>query len=163
MKQKLEIGKAHELANVIAECEAAGVFTEMDAKTRADIENAHATANFELRLEQEELAEKPRKGMILSVYRSAGGVDCPLGGASAKFADILLVGPNVPEIFEEKPDRPAFVLGEISGRLHLKSADADPKGWYMHGGNFAHSCDSRVTELMPYPVMIFDRQEPYAD
>jgi|CXWL01.1.fsa_nt_gi hypothetical protein len=50
-----DIEKAHALAAVIMEAEELGVFEAMDAKTRANIENAHETANVQRLQEADEL------------------------------------------------------------------------------------------------------------
>lgn len=106
------------------------------------------------------------KGMILDVLRHASvgaarASDCTNGGISGKFSEVLLVGPGVPEIFEETPDRPPVVLGMRCGRQYLRPID-EPRpghnGWMM-GGNFAYSCDSRFGKFSEYPLPIHDRQE----
>lgn len=105
--------------------------------------------------------KKPRKGMILNVYRCAAWGDCTNGGLSSHYKDLLLVGPGVPEIFEERPGLPVVIMGEIRGSKHVRPADEPLPGFngWMMGGNFAWSSDSRLREIFEYPVAIHDRQE----
>lgn len=103
--------------------------------------------------------EKPKKGMILNVYRSADGSDCTKGGISSKHDAVLLVGPGVPEIFDEDPKRPTVKIGSAGGRIHLRPEN-DNGVWFMFGGNFAYSCDSRLRPILgDGPVHIHDRRE----
>ncbi len=159
MSKKLDIETAHALALCVQEADELGIFKRMDEKTRADIEYAHLTAITEQRLE-----EKPRKGMILDVYRHVrrgafAATDCTNGGISATRCELLLVGEGVPEIFEETPERPAVKIGSAGGRPHLRPVDDDGV-WFMFGGNFAYSCDSRLRPLLgDGPVHIHDRRE----
>lgn len=103
-----------------------------------------------------------RKGMILSVLRAAHGKDCSNGGISSQAIEVTLVGPGVPEIFEQSPERPTVVLlVQQSGYKYLAPAgtvDPGHVGW-MSGGNYAWTYDSRLRELFEYPLPIHDRQE----
>jgi hypothetical protein len=86
-----------------------------------------------------------RKGMILSVLRHANGSDCTNGGISSRFVDVVVVGPGIPEIFEEKPERPAVMVDERMGYKFLRPVEDCPSDQvgYMFGGNFAFTTDSR--------------------
>ncbi len=115
------------------------------------------------------MGTKPLKGLLINVYRSdTGSSDCTNGGVSAKAKWLLLVGPGVPEIFEEAPDRPVvrFKVGPMN-TLRLVP-DATVGKWVMFGGNYGSSSDSRFGEAVRaqgvqndgfYPVPIFDRVE----
>ena len=105
-----------------------------------------------------------KKGLLVFILRDSDGRDCTNGGISSKFTKAILIGDNVPEIFESSEDAPA---------LQLVRRDL-PNGEYLHaepvnqptdcagpmaGGNFIYSCDSRFRAINPYPLPIHDRFE----
>lgn len=107
---------------------------------------------------------KKARGLRISVYRDADGTDCTNGGISSRFARLTLIGAGIPEIFDVDDDAPAvtMITRNIGGReyKHLVPCDENAKplpGWYMFGGNFAKTSDSRFPH--PYPLAIHDRQE----
>lgn len=108
-------------------------------------------------------------GLIVSVFRSDLG-DCTNGGISSTTNKLTLV--NVEGPFKPSDDAPAAVL--------VKGPTLDPKDinvvvkpldykkkWYMFGGNFAHTSDSRFHEAVAQiagvrinaAVKIHDRNE----
>lgn len=110
------------------------------------------------------------KGLLVQVYRSDLG-DCTNGGISASRDKLILVGPDVPQIFEASDDAPAV-------RLVTKVRDSDymvvepvlpdeidlackprerSKTWFMAGGNFIWTSDGRFPNS--YPLPIHDRTE----
>jgi hypothetical protein len=101
------------------------------------------------------------KGMHVSIYRSADGSDCPLKGMSSRVTQAILIGEGVPELFEPGPDCPALYLDEHAGYLRLlpmPPVEIEDQGrWFMDGGNFAWSHDSRFP--CDYPIPIHDREE----
>lgn len=113
-------------------------------------------------------------GLVLNVYRSACGMDCTNNGITSKFTELLLVGKNVGAIFSAKDDRPRVTirvkdfLGRKSAHLVPCDENATPlEGWWMMGGNFAHTSDSRfrdaVSEALGFDfygaIAVHDRQE----
>lgn len=86
-----------------------------------------------------------RKGMILTVLRPATGKDFTNGGPSSKATEILVVSPGLPEIFEERPDRPTFELAFFGDYKFLRPVEPCPsdRAGYMFGGNFAYVTDDR--------------------
>jgi|CXWL01.1.fsa_nt_gi hypothetical protein len=99
------------------------------------------------------------KGMILDVYRRSDRVDCTNGGITTDRQAVLLVGPGVPEIFDEDPKWPTVKIGSAGGRIHLRPVE-DKGIWFMFGGNFAYSSDSRLRPILgDGPVHIHDRRE----
>lgn len=88
---------------------------------------------------------EPRMGMILTVLRRADGADCTNGGVSSKTATILVTGPEIPKIFSETADCPAFTIGDRGGYKFLTPVVPCPRdrAGYMMGGNYAVTCDSR--------------------
>lgn len=85
-------------------------------------------------------------GLCLSVYRWAFG-DCTNNGTSANVQNICVInipGPSSPSAFV-----PAFVLAlGPSGDPILKPANNQHGFGPMFGGNFAYTCDSRLSEAV---------------
>lgn len=128
------------------------------------------------------------KGLTLSVYRDAGSTyDCTLGGVSSKCTRLTLVGiiddrdkpnlstptpvkelPKESRIFAPADDRPAVILrirrqggARLLYSIEPYQADGGTR-WYMAGGNYASSCDSRLAELTGHQygaLSIHDRHE----
>jgi len=99
-----------------------------------------------------------KKGMLVNVLR-AKNYNCT-NGPSAGYDTLLLVGPGVPEIFEESAHRPTYTLvkqefGAGEPYLHIQPIEGNG---YMMGGNFAWTADSRFPNA--YPLPIHDRTEP---
>lgn len=108
------------------------------------------------------------KGFSVCVYRSARfGGDCSLGGISSKFSVLILLptestrkqGIIVPELLEAR-DNGIFLYY----RPEFKDMIAAPEGyedkernWYMFGGNFIWTSDSRFPAK--FPIKIHDRRE----
>lgn len=125
------------------------------------------------------------KGLLVSVFRDASGVDCTNGGVSSKGADLVLIkngaeiGPFSPEsgepvylakwcgrviacpenleVVAPRRSKPGSMF--VSDRLGESSIEY-LKGW-MFGGNFVYSSDSRFAALVPgsYPIPVYDRRE----
>jgi len=106
-----------------------------------------------------------KKGMIVDVYR-ANGHDCSMGGISSKHEAITITGPGIPEIEEPSEKYPEMIFepnaNRVDGNLALYPPDSYSEGkrvkWYMFGGNFAWSSDSRFPSAQP--IKIHDRHEP---
>lgn len=107
-------------------------------------------------------------GLILSVYRAVDFPDCTLNGLSAQFAELTVV--NVDGPFEPCAKRPAcwLVKGHIPNSAHLVVVDpASGDGrWFMMGGNYAGTSDSRFNEAVqkltgsrPGVLPVHDRHE----
>lgn len=116
-------------------------------------------------------------GLVADVFRSVkrrnedGSVvqqDCTLLGWSSKYDRVCII--NVDGPFEPKDDCPAVMLVKhrTLNAVHLVSvADLEAKNWTMMGGNFVHTCDSRLREAIeklisvPFhgPVACHDRVE----
>ena len=104
------------------------------------------------------------KGLIAWIYRN--GSDCSNGGISSRCDKDVVVGPDIPEIFEASEDMPAvkIVKRVIAGSLYVH---AEPLTWResdeitgMAGGTFIYSTDSRFRECVnEYPVSLHDRGE----
>lgn len=110
-------------------------------------------------------------GLIVSVYRADRG-DCTNGGISARASQLCLVNVNGP--FEPSHDMPAAILTTNNvghpvikpAHMHHDGVWGVESGWFMMGGNYAATSDSRFSEavakLLPgfYGALpIHDRQE----
>lgn len=100
-----------------------------------------------------------RKGLICYIYSS--GDECVLNAVKGK--TVLLVGSNIPEIFEESENHPAVEIIE----RNLSHMDKPYKTAYLvgkrtgacFGGRFIYSSDSRFRAVAEYPVPLHDRYE----
>lgn len=127
------------------------------------------------------------KGLILDFFRPARGVDCSLGGISARFDRCVLIGVvdygtarhwNIParpvpldsssRVFTPGGDYPAVYLAIGKHSDHDRFIiPADPETYEpdqrhgMFGGNFANTSDSRFSKLLPagFAVRVHDRYE----
>jgi hypothetical protein len=111
-------------------------------------------------------------GLIVEVYKFPLG-DCTRNGISSKAQELCLV--NVEGPFAPNTRTPAAILirGAGAGLVKIVPAANDDgswkpaTGWWMMGGNFAHTSDSRfhdavrsITDGQSYgAVPIHDRME----
>lgn len=102
------------------------------------------------------------RGLTAYVYKNALIGDCTNGGTSSKVDKITIVNAEGPSEADESA--PAFVVitRNIGGEIykHLQPANDEGKplpGWFMFGGNYAETSDSRFPNR--YPLAIHDRQE----
>lgn len=129
--------------------------------------------------------EEPNKGLILYFHRDASGIDCTIGGVSSRHAQCVLVGvvdytrsedgkpklrrlPAECRVFAPSDTRPPvwLVAGKhgaddlfiIPGRVDANEPDSR---WWMMGGNYAATSDSRFSELCGgnFAVRVHDRHE----
>ena len=104
-----------------------------------------------------------KKGMLVHVLRSALG-DCTNGGVTSRFASFVLVGEGVAEIFEADAKTPMLVATRSpSGRgWYAALPDEVQAGrWFMHGGNYVETSDSRFTDHFGGPIRVHDRTEEW--
>jgi hypothetical protein len=107
----------------------------------------------------------PKRGMLMSVYRSADLGDTTAGGVTSKYKKVVLVGAGVPEIFSPSESAPAVYLDEREGKLGPVARPVDQKegGTYMFGGNFIWTSDSRGRAFNNgAPIPVHDRFEDWA-
>jgi len=105
------------------------------------------------------------KGLLVSIYQRRDGSNCSNNGISSKFDRCILVGEGVPEIFEPSEDTPAVMLRKKSvfGKEYIYASPYHPedpnndKTWYMFGGQFVYTSDSRMPTKHPLPL--HDRTE----
>lgn len=92
-------------------------------------------------------------GLLVSVYRT-GKEDCTNHGISSRVDFLCVV--NVPGAFSPARDAPAAWLtrGNLPGTVKIVPAGHDGQeygeasGWWMMGGNYAASSDSRFAEAV---------------
>lgn len=112
-------------------------------------------------------------GLICEIYRCS--YDCTNGGWTAiqrGYKDVLLVGEGIRGPFpikESLKDRPIMMLcyrkwrGENGKQIEYYHVEplfpAEKRPWFMMGGNFIHTSDSRFAAINRYPLPVHDRQE----
>jgi hypothetical protein len=110
------------------------------------------------------------KGLHVSVLRYAYNYDSSLNGITAQADSILLVDEKLEGgLYEPEPDE--IYLKLVRRKIRAGEPDyihAEPYkngkklhggAWSMFGGNYVHSCDSRITALNRYPIPVHDRFE----
>ncbi|GAA2132192.1 hypothetical protein GCM10009825_14260 [Arthrobacter humicola] len=109
----------------------------------------------------------PLKGLTALIYRDALGIDFSNRGISATATEVTVVGPGIDPIFEATAERPAV---RIIRREHANGAiyhaeplptEDEPSVWYMFGGTFIFSSDSRFRTGIDFygAVPLHDRRE----
>lgn len=113
-------------------------------------------------------------GLICSILQPKDIGNCSNGGLSATCSKVTVLGvkynsgefKSMCNVFSPGADAPAVVIVErmIYGESYFTAypCDADGKpfdGWYMFGGCFIESSDSRFHDFFTYPVPLHDRQE----
>lgn len=108
--------------------------------------------------------------MSLYVFRHPLG-DCTNNGASSRYNTIYVVRDGIKEEDvlrhcrenKEFPDRFFKVTKVMVGDTEYRRLEPviDGGNWYMAGGNYAMTCDSRYSEFtgLDYPISIHDRKE----
>ena len=106
---------------------------------------------------------KKYKGLLVTVYKMPD-CDCTNKGMSHDKTQLILIGEGIPEIFEGDETNTVVLvernLKSFDGKyLHVEPVnyDNDHKPWFMAGGNFIYTSDSRFPNK--YPISIHDRVE----
>jgi hypothetical protein len=101
-------------------------------------------------------------GLMVSIYRASRIGDCTNGGVSSKYDTAVLIGAEGP--FEPSDTTPALYLTSFRGRLIATPEPLSGKAlsgasgkWWMFGGNYVSSSDSRFPN--DYPIPVYDRNE----
>lgn len=98
------------------------------------------------------------KGLVVNIYRT--NYDCTNGGATSSNDRAILVGNDIPELFESH-GRPVLkvVRRKIAGQEYIHAEPVDnPFGRHrMFGGNFIYTSDGRFPNR--YPIPVHDREE----
>lgn len=113
------------------------------------------------------------KALSVWVYRhmqDGKPLDCTNGGVSGREDMVLLVGDGV-DGYLEVPSHVSTFDGRAILRLDRRGKDprmiravpvvvGQKEPWFMDGGNFIYSCDSRFSALNNgFPIPIHDRVE----
>ena len=98
------------------------------------------------------MTDKKLMGLLVEVYRSR--FEATNGGVSSLYDTLLLVGDGVPEIFEASNKYPVVKLmtRNVGGRVYKyvqPLMDENDKTWFMFGGNFVYTSDSRFPNTYP--------------
>ncbi len=105
------------------------------------------------------------KGITADIYKSHLG-DCSNHGISSNYHEVLVVGPDIPELTEFDGTIPVVRIKKkkYGNDEYICAEPISPVspgyvGW-MAGGCFIWSCDSRFREsVSEQPVSLHDRQE----
>lgn len=100
------------------------------------------------------------KGLLVFVYRN--GSDCTANGISSKHDQLILIGDNIPEIFEgDETNTVKLVKRQFLGSeyLHVEPITERPFEAIgpMVGGNFIFSSDRSFPSQQP--ISVHDRFE----
>ena len=109
----------------------------------------------------------PARGITALIYRDALGIDFSNRGISATSTEVTVIGPGIDPVFEATAERPAV---RIIKREHANGAtyhaeplptEDEPAPWYMFGGTFIFSSDSRFRTGIDFygAVPLHDRRE----
>ncbi len=113
------------------------------------------------------------RGLTVSVYKDAqwvkDGVDCTNSGVTSHEDRLLLVGPGVdgPEqVPEHVSTFDGYYIVELDPRMgtgfgpRVIPKNRKLRDWFMFGGNFVFSSDSRFSALNNgFPIPVHDRVE----
>ena len=99
------------------------------------------------------------KGLLCSVYRPGNMGDCTNGGVSSRYHALILVGKDVPGVFETEGRESVvrLIYREKWGDFIAAPLDYGKGRHYMFGGNFLYTSDSRFP--VSHPIKIHDRLE----
>lgn len=109
------------------------------------------------------------KGLLVWVYRNGDFGDCSMNGISSRHDKLILIGEGVEGFIEVDLDNPQEEVVHLVKRqmhdgeyLHVEPLDgqyskAENRKWYMSGGNFVYTSDSRFP--CNYPLSVHDRHE----
>lgn len=96
------------------------------------------------------------KGLLCHIYKHKGWSGDGLTGFSSKVDSVILIGREIPQIFEPSDSTPEVVLHRRGDYLFATPLDYGEK-WYMAGGTFVYTSDSRFPT--DYPIPLHDRTE----
>lgn len=103
-----------------------------------------------------------QRGLPVEVFRSDLG-DCTNGGISSQRRELYIVGCETSPFYPTDIRECVWVESrEVMGETYKHARPLyHRKRWYMAGGNFIYTSDSRYKELtgISYPVSIHDRYE----
>lgn len=101
-------------------------------------------------------------GMLVWVYKN-GNADCSNGGISSMCSTVVLMGKGIPQLTEADEKTPAVLLKGDTERGYVHAVPCTRSGkeyegvWFMFGGSFIYTTDSRFPSR--YPIPLHDRSE----
>ncbi|QSZ51469.1 hypothetical protein EU811_22190 [Arthrobacter sp. TS-15] len=108
------------------------------------------------------------KGITALIYRDALGTDFSNQGISARVMEVTVIGEGIDPVFEATEERPAVRLVKNES-LHRETVthaepvapDDETAPWYMFGGTFIFSSDSRFRRAAGQygAIPLHDRRE----
>lgn len=114
------------------------------------------------------------RGLMCGILEPKHIGNCSNGGLSSNCSRVVVLGvryldgsfKSIGNVFSPSPDAPAVVIEERMpcGRQYFTAYPCDENGvkfpgWFMDGGCFIETSDSRFSEVFRYPVPLHDRQE----
>ena len=94
------------------------------------------------------------RGLRCSVYISKEFGNCSNGGISSRVKRVTLMGLERGHIFEPTDDSPAVWLHKKGDYIYVspERVPLESGRWYMPGGTFIYSSDSRFPSDCPLPL-----------
>jgi hypothetical protein len=110
---------------------------------------------------------EPVRGVTALIYRDQLGLDYSNRGISATATEVVVVGPGIDPIFAASVERPAVRIirrEHASGTIYHAEpvpTEDEPGPWYMFGGAFIFSTDSRFRASIDFygALPLHDRRE----
>jgi hypothetical protein len=108
------------------------------------------------------------KGITALIYRDALGTDFSNRGISSRVMEVTVIGEGIDPVFEATRERPAVRIvtnerfhGETVIHAEPVVPAGEPAPWYMFGGTFIFSSDSRFRRAAGHygAVPLHDRRE----
>jgi len=90
------------------------------------------------------------KAISVNVFKNTQFSKCSNGGVSEQFDNLLILCENGHiEVTGEEKNLCKIVKRDLFGKdvYHIRPIE-NPQAWYMFGGSFAHSSDSRFTNMV---------------
>ncbi len=112
------------------------------------------------------------EGLICEIYEAKDMKNCSNNGFSARFETVTLLGVKqltgqfepINGPFKPTKDSPPVIITErnVCGKIYYSAYPCNERaealdGWYMFGGCFVKTCDSRFP--FDYPIPLHDRKE----
>lgn len=108
------------------------------------------------------------KGITALIYRDALGADFSNQGISSRVMEVTVIGEGIDPVVEATEERPAVRLVQKES-LHRETVihaepltpEDEPAPWYMFGGTFIFSRDSRFRRAVGQygAIPLHDRRE----
>lgn len=98
-----------------------------------------------------------KSGLMVEIYRSTyrAGIINKMENCTS----VIILDSRLPDLFAPTEQIPAvkLVTRNIYGKEYTHAEPIEP-GSYAMGGSFIYTCDSRLRNIVPYPIPLHDRQ-----